>query len=397
MAARPKKMACGAVSLRRHCPDQVPGGRRSASELSPASQPFLPAPDLPGTPLGPAPSITSQTVFTLHGVHDGRPGPKAPACTGQTSWLRRELRQRPGPVPGALYGGPGRQPRPAQPRTVRSAAEARRLGTAALMLPGSPGKIVHWRSPYPAAENRTILRHPPGQAPIVISGRRRLPEKGVEKPGCPTTPAPPFPVRSEGGADPAGHAGAGHDDLLAPEPANLTGALIGYARVSTSGQILDRQTRALTEAGCIRVFADKLSGKTADRPELAACLDYLRVGDTLVVPSLDRLSRSLQDLITLVAGLRRRGVGFRSLHEALDTTTPAAGWSSTSSRPWPSSHPRAHRGGHPRGPGRRPRPRPAPRPAPGDDRRADPPGPRPAHPARQQHLQHRPAARGQPL
>ena len=73
-------------------------------------------------------------------------------------------------------------------------------------------------------------------------------------------------------------ADAGHDDLLAPEPANLTGALIGYARVSTSGQILDRQTRALIEAGCIRVFADKLSGKTADRPELAACLDYLRRG-----------------------------------------------------------------------------------------------------------------------
>jgi DNA invertase Pin-like site-specific DNA recombinase len=116
--------------------------------------------------------------------------------------------------------------------------------------------------------------------------------------------------------------GPGQHDLLAPEPANLTGALIGYARVSTSGQNLDRQTRALAEAGCIRVFADKLSGKTADRPELAACLDYLRAGDTLVVPSLDRLSRSLQDLITLVAGLRRTGVGFRSLHEALDTTTP---------------------------------------------------------------------------
>ena len=111
-------------------------------------------------------------------------------------------------------------------------------------------------------------------------------------------------------------------NLLAPEPAVRTGALIGYARVSTSGQLLDRQQHALAEAGCLRVFADKLSGKDADRPELAACLDYLRPGDTLVVPSLDRLSRSLADLITIVGTLRRHGVGFKSLHEALDTTTP---------------------------------------------------------------------------
>jgi DNA invertase Pin-like site-specific DNA recombinase len=111
-------------------------------------------------------------------------------------------------------------------------------------------------------------------------------------------------------------------DFLAPEPAVLTGALIGYARVSTSGQVLDRQEHALAEAGCIRIFADKLSGKSADRPELAACLDYLRPGDTLVVPSLDRLSRSLADLIEIVSALRRRGVGFKSLHEVLDTTTP---------------------------------------------------------------------------
>ena len=101
-----------------------------------------------------------------------------------------------------------------------------------------------------------------------------------------------------------------------------TGALIGYARVSTSGQLLDRQQHALAEAGCLRIFADKLSGKNADRPELAACLDYLRPGDTLVVPSLDRLSRSLADLIGIVGTLRRREVGFKSLHEALDTTTP---------------------------------------------------------------------------
>src|SRR5579875_2552980 len=73
---------------------------------------------------------------------------------------------------------------------------------------------------------------------------------------------------------------------------------------------------------CLRTFADKQPGKTADRPELEACLHYLRPGDTLVVPSLDRLSRSLADLITLVGELRRRGAGFKSLHEALDTTTP---------------------------------------------------------------------------
>ncbi len=106
------------------------------------------------------------------------------------------------------------------------------------------------------------------------------------------------------------------------ELALLTGALIGYARVSTGSQRLDRQLHALTEAGCLRVFADKQSGRTADRPELGQALDYLRAGDVLVVPSLDRLGRSLQDLITIVAVLRGRGIGFRSLHEALDTTTP---------------------------------------------------------------------------
>jgi DNA invertase Pin-like site-specific DNA recombinase len=102
----------------------------------------------------------------------------------------------------------------------------------------------------------------------------------------------------------------------------LTGARIGYARVSTNGQLLDRQLHALNEVGCLKVFADKQSGRDADRADLIACLAYLRAGDTLVVPSLDRLARSLQDLVTVVSDLRRRGVGFRSLHEAIDTTTP---------------------------------------------------------------------------
>jgi DNA invertase Pin-like site-specific DNA recombinase len=79
---------------------------------------------------------------------------------------------------------------------------------------------------------------------------------------------------------------------------------------------------ALEAAGCLRVFADKKSGRDADREELGKALDWLRPGDTLVVTSLDRLSRSLQDLIEIVAELRRRGVGFRSLKESLDTTTP---------------------------------------------------------------------------
>ncbi|MFD5910198.1 recombinase family protein [Streptomyces massasporeus] len=109
-------------------------------------------------------------------------------------------------------------------------------------------------------------------------------------------------------------------DLLAPVGGG--GALIGYARVSTKGQNLDRQIAALEGAGCERIFSDKKSGKNTEREELWKALDYLRPSDTLVVPSLDRLGRSIQDLIAIVAGLRQRGIGFRSLHEALDTTTP---------------------------------------------------------------------------
>jgi len=71
----------------------------------------------------------------------------------------------------------------------------------------------------------------------------------------------------------------------------------------------------------VRVFADKLSGRNVERPQLWACLDYLRPGDVLVVVSLDWLGRSLDDLLALVGGLRRRGIGFRSLNESIDTTT----------------------------------------------------------------------------
>ncbi|MEW1626512.1 recombinase family protein [Streptomyces sp. NPDC089173] len=97
---------------------------------------------------------------------------------------------------------------------------------------------------------------------------------------------------------------------------------MGYARVSTGGQNLDRQIDALTLAGCRRIFPEKKSGKNDLRPELKACHAFLQKGDTLVVPSLDRYGRSLQDLVNMVGELRKRQTGFTSLHERLDTTTP---------------------------------------------------------------------------
>ncbi|MCY0923819.1 recombinase family protein [Streptomyces sp. H27-G5] len=111
-------------------------------------------------------------------------------------------------------------------------------------------------------------------------------------------------------------------ELLVAEPAVRTEIRIGYARVSTGGQKLDRQLDALTAVGCRRTFADKKSGKNDLRPELKACHAFLAAGDTLVVPALDRYGRSLQDLITMVGELRKREIGFTSLHERLDTTTP---------------------------------------------------------------------------
>ncbi|WP_258308763.1 recombinase family protein [Streptomyces sp. NWU339] len=90
--------------------------------------------------------------------------------------------------------------------------------------------------------------------------------------------------------------------------------------MSTGGQKLERQLDALTAAGYRKILPDKKSGKDAFRPELKAWHAFLDAGDTLVVPSLDRYGRSLQDLINMVAELRERGIGFTSLHENLDTT-----------------------------------------------------------------------------
>ena len=98
--------------------------------------------------------------------------------------------------------------------------------------------------------------------------------------------------------------------------------LVGYARVSTQEQDLALQLDALREAGCSRVFEEKASGAQRDRPALKAALGYMRAGDTLVVWKLDRLGRSMAHLIDTVRRLEAKGVGFRSLTEGMDTTTP---------------------------------------------------------------------------
>jgi DNA invertase Pin-like site-specific DNA recombinase len=100
------------------------------------------------------------------------------------------------------------------------------------------------------------------------------------------------------------------------------GHLLGYARVSTTDQQPQLQVDALEKAGCYRVFTETASGARSDRPVLEHVLDQLRPGDTLIVWKLDRLGRSLRHLVDTVTGLASRGIGFRSLQEAIDTTTP---------------------------------------------------------------------------
>ena len=95
--------------------------------------------------------------------------------------------------------------------------------------------------------------------------------------------------------------------------------LVGYARVSTQDQDVALQIDALNEVDCERIFEEKASQR--DRPQLKEAVAYMRPGDTLVVWKLDRLARSLKQLIETVEGLEEKGIGFRSLTEAIDTTT----------------------------------------------------------------------------
>ena len=99
--------------------------------------------------------------------------------------------------------------------------------------------------------------------------------------------------------------------------------IIGYARVSTADQTLDSQQDALKAAGCERIFAEKISGAGKRRPELDRMLEQLRTGDVVVVHRYDRLARSLADLLLIVRKIEEADAGFRSLAEAVDTTTPA--------------------------------------------------------------------------
>ena len=97
--------------------------------------------------------------------------------------------------------------------------------------------------------------------------------------------------------------------------------LIGYARVSTQDQNLELQIDALTKAGCKKIFDDKISGSRAERPGLTKALEMLREDDTLVVWKLDRLGRSVKNLVNLVGELHKQGIQFKSLTDAIDTGT----------------------------------------------------------------------------
>lgn len=99
------------------------------------------------------------------------------------------------------------------------------------------------------------------------------------------------------------------------------GEKIGYARVSTKEQNLSSQEDALNNAGCIRIFTDKISGKEFKREGLTACLDYLRSGDTLVIYRLDRLGRSVEETLDLCAQLEKRNIKLVSLKDNLDAST----------------------------------------------------------------------------
>jgi DNA invertase Pin-like site-specific DNA recombinase len=109
---------------------------------------------------------------------------------------------------------------------------------------------------------------------------------------------------------------------VAERPAAAGGKLVGYARVSTDDQDCAVQIAFLERLGCKKIYADIVGGRRRDRAQLAACLDYLREGDVLAVTRVDRLGRSLADLIKIADDLRRRDVGLYVAQQNIDTATP---------------------------------------------------------------------------
>ena len=104
-------------------------------------------------------------------------------------------------------------------------------------------------------------------------------------------------------------------------PTNPSPQRIGYARVSSVGQNLDSQMDALREAGCAKIFTDKITGSRLDRPGWDQMMAYVRPGDTLVVTELSRMTRSLLDLLETAKALQQRRIELVSLRESIDTTT----------------------------------------------------------------------------
>lgn len=97
---------------------------------------------------------------------------------------------------------------------------------------------------------------------------------------------------------------------------------IGYAGVSTKDQDLSLQIDALEDAGCERIYEEQITGSTKERPELQKMLEQIREGDVIIIWKLDRLARSLKDLVSLVNEIQEKGAGLNSLHDHIDTTTP---------------------------------------------------------------------------
>ncbi|AID32438.2 recombinase family protein [Mesorhizobium huakuii 7653R] len=113
-------------------------------------------------------------------------------------------------------------------------------------------------------------------------------------------------------------------NLIGRHDVMTTSALVGYARTSTTDQKagLEAQLRDLEQAGCTKMFREEISSVATNRPQLAAVLEWVREGDTLVVTKLDRLARSVADLVSITAALKAKGAGLRILAMNLDTTTP---------------------------------------------------------------------------